>query len=128
MMRLLTHGGEHHENGDGGWLMMTMENGLQICPPEEEQGLAAALYRKTQWILLSNFFLPESEYMELELRSMEVRGTHKTWAPLGGVPSTLVDRWWVPSGWFFRQYFLLIPKLISVKFQVILRTFYSAQK
>ena len=24
MMELLTHGGEHHEIGDGGWLMMTM--------------------------------------------------------------------------------------------------------
>ena len=23
-MELLTHGGEHHEIGDGGWLMMTM--------------------------------------------------------------------------------------------------------
>ena len=23
MMELLTHGGEHHEIGDGGWLMMT---------------------------------------------------------------------------------------------------------
>ena len=55
-MELITHGGEHHEIGNGGWLMMTMRriplsgalNGLQICPPEEEQGLAAALYRKTR--------------------------------------------------------------------------------
>ena len=41
-MELLTHGGEHHEIGDGGWLMMTMAtdslsgspNGPQISPPE----------------------------------------------------------------------------------------------
>ena len=31
------------------------QNRLQICPPEEEQGLAAAPYRKTRWILLSGF-------------------------------------------------------------------------
>ena len=30
-------------------------NGLQICPPREEQGMAAAPYRKTRWILLSDF-------------------------------------------------------------------------
>ena len=46
-MELLTHGGEHHEIGDGGRLMMMMmmmmmatdslsgaPNGLQISPPE----------------------------------------------------------------------------------------------
>jgi len=57
MMGLLTHGGEHHEVGDGGWLMMTMAtdsplsgapNGFQISPPEEERGLVAAPYRKTR--------------------------------------------------------------------------------
>ena len=39
---LLMDSGEHHEIGDGGWLMMTMAtnppprapNGLQISPPE----------------------------------------------------------------------------------------------
>ena len=33
-------------------------------------------------IILFDFFLPEHEYMELELRSVEVQGTHKA----GGVP------------------------------------------
>ena len=55
-MELLTHGSEHHEIGDGGWLMMTTAtnplsgapNGLQISPPEEEQGLAVASYHKTR--------------------------------------------------------------------------------
>ena len=38
------------------------------------------------------FFLPEREYMELELRSVESQGGHKA----GGAPSTLVDRVWAP--------------------------------
>ena len=45
-----------------------------------------------------------------------------------GAPPTFVDRVWAPWSWFFRQYFLLIPKIFSVKFQVIPRTFISAQK
>ena len=99
-------------------------NGLQISPPEEEHGLAAAPYRKTRWILLSDFFLPEREYIKLELTLVEVQGTHEA----GGAPCTLVDRVWVPLCWFFRQYFLLIPKHDSMEFQVIPRTFISAQK
>ena len=38
------------------------------------------------------FFLPESEYMELELRSVESQGDHEA----GGAPCTLVDRVWPP--------------------------------
>ena len=53
------------------------QNRLQICPPEEELGLEAAPYHKMRWILLSNFFLPEREYTELEFRSVEVQGAHK---------------------------------------------------
>ena len=40
-----------------------------------------------------------------------------------GRAPTLVDRWWAPWPWFFRQYFLYFPKLISLDFQVIPRTF-----
>jgi hypothetical protein len=51
---LLTPGGEHHGIGDGDRLVMTKDedplsgapNGLQICPPEEEQELAAAPSRE----------------------------------------------------------------------------------
>ena len=57
-------------------------NGLQICPPKEEYDLAAAPYRKTWWILLSDFFLPESKYIELDLRSEELQGGHE----VGGAP------------------------------------------
>ena len=63
-------------------------------------------------------------------------GRWSTWGPTrqGGMPRgvgrapTLVDRVWAPWPWFFRQYFLYIPKIFSVDFQVIPRTFISAQK
>ena len=45
-----------------------------------------------------------------------------------GAPPTLVDRVWPPWPWFFREYFLLIPKIISADFQVVPKTFISAQK
>ena len=35
----------------------------------------------------------------------------------GRAPPTLVARVWAPSGTFFAQYFLLIPKITFVKFQ-----------
>ena len=38
------------------------------------------------------FFLPEREYIELELRSVEPQGAHEA----GGAPPTLVDRVWGP--------------------------------
>ena len=33
-MGLLTHGGEHHEIGDGGWWMMTMATDSPLRSPE----------------------------------------------------------------------------------------------
>ena len=33
-MELLTHGGEHHEIGDGGWLMMTTGTNPPLWIPE----------------------------------------------------------------------------------------------
>ena len=45
-----------------------------------------------------------------------------------GRTPTLVDSVWAPWPWFFRQYFLLFPKHVFVDFQVIPRTFISAQK
>ena len=44
--------------------------------------MAAAPYRQTRRILLSDFSLPESEYMESRLRSVERQGAHEA----GGVP------------------------------------------
>ena len=34
MMELLTHGDEHHEIGDGGWLMMTTTTDSPLRSPE----------------------------------------------------------------------------------------------
>ena len=34
MMELLTHDGEHHEIGDGGWLMMMMATDFPLQSPE----------------------------------------------------------------------------------------------
>ena len=53
------------------------QNRPRICPPEEEHEVAAAPYHKTRWILLFDFFLPEREYIELELRSVEPQGAHE---------------------------------------------------
>ena len=69
-MELLTHGGEHHEIGDGEWLMMTTTTNPPLWSPEwtldepsrERLGLGSG---------------PEHEYMELELRSVEVQGGHE---------------------------------------------------
>ena len=44
---------------------------LQICPPEEEQEVAAAPYRKTWWTLLFDFFSP---WMRIYSSGIEVGG------------------------------------------------------
>ena len=68
--------------------------------------------------------------MELELRSVEVQGTHEVgWrAPGGGRALHPRGQGVGPSLLILSPIFLLIPKLISVKFLVIPRTFISAQK
>jgi len=38
-MELLTHGGEHHEIGDGGWLMMTMATISPLRSPKRTPDL-----------------------------------------------------------------------------------------
>ena len=61
--------------------------------------------------------------MELELRSVEVQGAHEAWArphPRGQGVGPLVL--------ILLPVLLLIPKMISVNFQVIPRAFISAEK
>ena len=85
-MELLTHGGEHHEIGDGGWLMMT--TAMDSPSPEPRTDSRSALpigfraWRRLRIVKRDEsfsliFFLPESEYMELELRSVERQGAHE---------------------------------------------------
>ena len=47
------------------------------------------------------FFLPEREYIELELTSVESQGAHDA----GGAPCTLVDRVWAPDANSFTSIF-----------------------
>ena len=85
-MELLTHGGEHHEIGDGGRLMMTMATDSPLRSPErtpdqpsrERLGLGCGSVSETRLNFFLDFFLAETEYMELELRSAEPQGAHKT--------------------------------------------------
>ena len=75
-MELLTHGGEHHEIGNGGRLMMTMATDSPLRSPERTPDQPS----REVLGLLSNFFLPESKYIELELRSEELQGAHEVGA------------------------------------------------
>ena len=67
--------------------------------------------------------------MELQLRLPELQGPTSLGAhPRGGrrPPGLLAPRW-LPYSIFFRQYFLYIPKIFSMKFQVIPGTFIFAK-
>ena len=75
------------------------------------------------------FFIPESKYIELELRSEELQGGHE----VGGVPRGQAHphpRGKVvgPLAFIFCRYFSYFLKSVSVKFQVIPRTFDPAHK
>ena len=85
------HGGEHHEIGDGG--MVDDDDGDEFPSPEPQTNSRSALLREFRaWRRLRIvkrdesfsliFFLPETEYMELELRSVERQGAHEA----GGTP------------------------------------------
>ena len=59
----------------------------------------------------SLIFLPECEYMELELRSVEVQGPHKPGRrALGGAPPELVAPGWPPLVYFFASIFYIFQK------------------
>ena len=66
-----------------------------------------------------SFFLPESKYIELELRSEQLQGGHE----VGGAPPTLVDRLWAPWSSSLARILLLFVIRYSVEFQVIPRIF-----
>ena len=90
-MELLTHGGEHHEIGDGGWLMMTTATDSNLQSPErtpdqpsrEVLGLGGgSCIVKPDELLSLIFSLPETQYIELELESEELQWGHE----VGGAP------------------------------------------
>ena len=70
------------------------------------------------------FFLPETQYMEVELESERQQGAHEVG---GRVPQTR-GKVVGPLAFIFCRYFSYFLKSGSVKFQVILRTFAPAHK
>ena len=90
MMDLLTHGGEHHEIGDGG------TDSRSALPMKNRRQRRLRIVKCDE--AFSVIFLPECEYMELELASEGHQGAHEVGAhPRGaGAPPTLMDRWWAP--------------------------------
>ena len=85
-MELLTHGGEHHEIGDGGWLMMTMATDSPSPEPRTDSRSALPrgfrAWRRLRIVKHDEsfsliFFLLQSKYIELELRSVEQQGAHE---------------------------------------------------
>ena len=84
--------------------MVDDDDGDRFPSPDPRMDSRSALPRKIRawwWLRIVKhdesfsliFFLPESEYMELELRSVEFQGGHEA----GGAPYTLVDRVWAPN-------------------------------
>ena len=59
------------------------------------------------------FFLPEHEYMELELRSVELQGATRQ----GRRTPTLVARVWAPWPWSFASIFYYFPKYAPWSFR-----------
>ena len=84
-----------------------------------------ASYRKTRRILLSDFFLPETRYIELELESEELQGAHEVGGHALGGQARPHPRGQVvgPLVFIFCKDFLLFFLRCSVEFQVIPKTF-----
>ena len=116
------------------WRMVDDDDGDESPSPEPRTDSRSALPREIRaWRRLrivkhdETFSLIFSTWKQIYRVGVVVGGA--LGGPRGrGAPPTLVARVWVPWPWFFRQYFLYIPKIFSVKFQVIPRTFISAQK
>ena len=114
-----------------GSLVMTM---AMISPSRREVTPAEKLCRSPRLVpprfrlmavefrpvsLLMIFFQGKRLHIAEDGHRRATRGPTRKGARLVGVgaPPTLVARVWAPSGTFFAQYFLLIPKTASVKFQ-----------
>ena len=113
-----------------GSLVITM---AMISPSRREVSSAEQLRRSPRLVpprfrLVAAVFLPESLLMiffqgkrlhiaEDGHRRPNRGPTRQGARPGGRARPTLVARVWAPSGGFFRLYFLLIPKITSVKFQ-----------
>ena len=112
------------------WRMVDDDDGDESPSPEPRTDSRSALPREIRaWRRLRIvkrdesfsliFFLPEREYIELELRSVEHQGAHEA----GGAPWTLVARCLLPLLWSQCQIFSNIPEKIILDWQGIWRTF-----
>ena len=123
------------------WRMVGDDDGVDFPSPEPKSDSRSALPRKyRRWrqlrIIKSNelfplIFSPRMWINRVGIRVRGVPGAPQACRvrPRGvATPPWLVARWQPLSGWFFHQYFLLIPKIFSINFQVNPRTFISAQK
>ena len=106
-------------------------NGFQISPPNEEHE-AVAPYRKTQWILLSDFFLPREHWSWSwgwwrSKGATRTEGAPPTLWPGCGPPSVdsfasifyLFQNW---SSWIFRSFRELIFLHKSNTMAIMLKT------
>ena len=116
------------------WRMVDDDDGDEFPSPEPQTDSRSALprgFRAWRWLRIIKrdesfsliFFSPNTNIWSWSWGRWSSRGPTRQ-----GRAPTLVERVWAPWPWFFCQYFLLFPKIISVKFQVILRTFVSAQR
>ena len=103
--------------------MVDDDDGDGFPSPEPRMDSRSALpreFRAWRWLRIVKrdesfflFFLPEHEYMELELRSVEVQGAHE----IGGTPRgrgrapCLVDRVWAPWPSSFASIFYIFQNL-----------------
>ena len=99
--------------------MVDDDDGDGFPSPEPRTDSRSALPREIRawwWLRIvkrnesfSLFFLPEREYIELELRSVEPQGAHEAGGrPRGvGAPPTLVDRVWAPWSSSFTSIFYI---------------------
>ena len=122
------------------WRMVDDDDGNRFPSPEPRTDSRSTLPRKNsawRWLHIVKhdesfsliFFSTNVNIWSWSWGQWSFRGPMRQGArSKGGGAPTLVDRVWAPWRWFFRQYFLLIPKICSVDFQVIPRTYISAQK
>ena len=89
-MELLTHGGEHHErrkvdddDGDGFPSLEPRADSRSALPRGFRAWRRLRIIKRDETFSLI-FFLHETEYMELELRSEEPQGAHEVGARPGG--------------------------------------------
>ena len=119
-MELLTHGGEHHEIGDGGWLMMTTATDSPLRSPErtpDKPSLERA-WRRLRFVKCDEsfslvFFSPKVNIWSWSWGRWSVRGPTRQGARPGGRARPPPS--WTGGGpltWIFLPVFFIYSKII----------------